>query len=144
MDIVLESQSYLDYTAAAMTKLFIIGLGGFIGSVLRYLVGGLAQGFSQSVSFPYGTFAVNLLGCFSVGLCAHLADARGVFSDSSRAFVFIGLLGGFTTFSAFANETFNLLHDGETPSALLNIVGQVALCLGTVWCGRAAAYWIWR
>lgn len=131
-------------TAIIMTKLFLIGMGGFMGSLLRHLLSGVAQGLSRSVSFPYGTFAVNVAGCFFIGLCAHLADARGAFSDASRAFVFIGLLGGFTTFSAFANESFNLLHDGETSLALLNIAGQVAVCLGAVWCGRATAFWIWR
>lgn len=127
-----------------MTRLLIIGIGGFIGSVSRYLVSGFVQGISKSISFPYGTFMVNLIGCFFIGLFAHLADSRGLFSDSSRAFVFIGLLGGFTTFSAFSNETFNLLRDGETSIALLNIFGQVAVCLGSVWFGRAVAFWVWR
>ncbi|MFZ5995322.1 MAG: fluoride efflux transporter CrcB [Thermodesulfobacteriota bacterium] len=125
-------------------KLFIIGIGGFIGSVSRYLVSGFFQGIFKSISFPYGTFMVNLIGCFFIGLFAHLSDSRGLFSDSSRAFVFIGLLGGFTTFSAFSNETFNLLHDGETPLAVLNILVQVVICLGSVWFGRAVAFWIWR
>lgn len=127
-----------------MTKLFIIGAGGFVGSVLRYLVSGLAQGLSKSISFPFGTFAVNLLGCFLIGLLAHLSESEGVFSDSSRAFVFIGILGGFTTFSAFSNETFNLLRDGETSFALFNILGQVVICLSAVWFGRAVAFWVWR
>jgi fluoride exporter len=127
-----------------MMKLIIIGIGGFIGSVSRYLLSGFVQGLSKSISFPYGTFAVNLVGCFFIGLFAHLSDSRGLFSDSSRAFVFIGLLGGFTTFSAFSNETFNLLHDGETSLAFLNILGQVVICLSSVWFGRAVAFWVWR
>jgi CrcB protein len=127
-----------------MTKLFIIGLGGFIGSVLRYLIGGLAQDLSRSISFPYGTLTVNVLGSFFIGLFAYLSDARGVFSDLSRAFVFVGIMGGFTTFSAFSNETFNLLRDGESSLALLNIFGQVTICIGSVWLGRAVAFWIWR
>ncbi len=127
-----------------MTKVFIIGIGGFIGSVLRYWASGFAQGLSKTLSFPYGTFAVNIIGCFFIGLFAHLSDSRGLFTDSSKAFVFIGLLGGFTTFSAFSNETFNLLHDGETALAFLNILGSVAFCLGSVWLGRAVAFWVWR
>jgi len=127
-----------------MTKLLIIGIGGFIGSVLRYWVSGLAQGISRTISFPIGTFAVNIIGCFFIGLFAHLSDSRGLFTDTSRAFVFIGLLGGFTTFSAFSNETFNLLHDGEMTLATLNIVGQIVLCIGSVWLGRAVAFWVWR
>jgi CrcB protein len=127
-----------------MTKLFIIGIGGFIGSVIRYLLSGSVQGLSKSISFPYGTFAVNLVGCFFIGLFAHLSDSMSLFSDTSRAFVFIGVLGGFTTFSAFSNETFNLLHDGQTSLAFLNILGQVAIGLGSVWFGRAVAFWVWR
>ncbi len=127
-----------------MIKLITIGLGGFIGSVLRYLMSGAVQSLSRSISFPWGTFAVNLIGCFSIGFLSHLSETRGLFAESSRAFVFIGLLGGFTTFSAFSNETFNLLRDGETGLALLNIGGQVILCLGLVWLGRAVAYGIWR
>ena len=127
-----------------MTKLFIIGIGGFIGSILRYLISGFAQGLSKSISFPYGTFAVNVLGCFFIGLFSHLADARGVFTNASRAFVFVGILGGFTTFSAFSNETFNLLRDGQSSLAFLNITGQIVICLSSVWFGRAIAYWIWR
>lgn len=126
-----------------MTKLLLIGAGGFIGSVCRYLLSGLVQGLSRSISFPFGTFAVNLAGCFFIGLFAHLSESRGFLSDSSRAFVFVGLLGGFTTFSAFSSETFNLLRDGETSLAFLNILGQVALCLLSVWLGRAGASWVW-
>ena len=127
-----------------MTKVLIIGIGGFIGSVFRYLLSGFVQGISKSISFPYGTFAVNIVGCFLIGFFAHLSETRAVLTESSRSFVIIGLLGGFTTFSAFSNETFNLLRDGETSLAFLNIIGQVVICLGAVWCGRAVAYWIWR
>jgi CrcB protein len=85
-----------------------------------------------------------VIGCFFIGLFSHLADARGVFTDTSRAFVFVGILGGFTTFSAFSNETFNLLRDGQSSLAFLNITGQIVICLSSVWFGRAIAYWIWR
>lgn len=127
-----------------MTKLFIIGMGGFIGSVLRYLAGGVVQTISKSMSFPFGTFFVNVFGCFLIGLLAYLSESRGLFSDSSRAFVFIGILGGFTTFSTFSNETFNLIKDGETFLALVNILAQVFFCLIAVWLGRSLAQLIWR
>lgn len=127
-----------------MTKLFIIGIGGFIGSVLRYLASGAAHNLTRSVSFPYGTFAVNVLGCLVIGFLSQLSETRGLFSDTSRAFVFIGILGGFTTFSAFSNETMNLLRDGETSLALINAIGQVTVCLAGVWLGRSAAYFVWR
>ena len=91
-----------------MLTILLVGIGGFIGSVLRYLVGGWAQQLSKSVQFPYGTLTVNLLGCFVIGLLSQLAEARGLFTPETRALVFIGMLGGFTTFSSFSNETFNL------------------------------------
>jgi len=127
-----------------MLRLLAIGAGGFLGSVLRYLASGLAQALSRSAEFPWGTFAVNVAGCFTIGFLAHLAEARGAFTDLTRAFVFIGVLGGFTTFSTFGNETFNLLRAGQGWLALANAAGQLALGLGGVWLGRIAAYAIWR
>ena len=124
-------------------KVFLVGAGGFAGSVLRYLFSGYVQNVSGSIGFPYGTLAVNLLGCFVVGLLSHLADVRGVFNTEARAFVFIGILGGFTTFSTFGNETMNLLRDGENASAMLNIGGHVVAGLFFVWVGRTIAYLIW-
>jgi fluoride exporter len=125
-------------------KLFLAGLGGFIGSSLRYIVTGYVQQSSRSISFPYGTLAVNLAGCFIIGFLSQLADTRGVFSAESRTFVFVGLLGGFTTFSAFGNETMNLWRDGQNGLALANIAAHLVLGLGAVWVSRALAYQIWR
>ena len=127
-----------------MTKLLLIGAGGFIGSVLRYLVGGAAQALSQSIAFPYGTLAVNILGCFFIGLLSELADVRGLIGAETRAFLIVGILGGFTTFSAFGNETMNLIRDGEAALALMNVGAQVLLGLGAVWLGYTLAYVIWR
>jgi CrcB protein len=127
-----------------VNKLLLVGMGGFIGSVLRYLVSGYVQQLAQSVEFPYGTLVVNLTGCFIIGLLSQLADARGVFTAETRVFVFIGLLGGFTTFSTFGNETMNLLRDGENGFALVNISTHLALGLGAVWLGRTLAFLIWR
>lgn len=125
-------------------KLLYVGLGGFAGSVLRYLASGYVQNVSGSVGFPYGTLAVNLIGCFIIGFLSHLADARGVFSADTRAFVFVGILGGFTTFSTFGNETMNLFRDGENSFALFNIGSHILLGLFFVWLGRSIAYLIWR
>jgi len=127
-----------------MTKLLLIGAGGFIGSVLRYVVSGLAQTLSHSVAFPYGTLAVNVLGCFCIGLLSELFDTRSVIGDDTRAFLIIGILGGFTTFSAFGNETMNLIREGEAALALMNVGSQVLLGLGAVWAGYTLAYVIWR
>jgi CrcB protein len=125
-------------------KLFLAGIGGFIGSTLRYAVTGYAQQLSRSIDFPYGTLAVNLIGCFLIGFLSQLAETRGVFTAESRTFVFIGILGGFTTFSAFGNETMNLWRDGQNGLAMANVAANVLLGLGAVWVSRALAYQIWR
>jgi CrcB protein len=122
----------------------LVGLGGFAGSVIRYLVSGYVQQITKSVDFPYGTLAVNLAGCFIIGLLSQLADSRGVFTAESRVLIFIGFLGGFTTFSTFGNETMNLLRDGENLWAFANVAAHVTFGLGAVWLGRTVAYLIWR
>ena len=127
-----------------MMKLLLIGSGGFIGSVLRYLVSGSVQTASQSIAFPYGTLAVNVIGCLFIGFLSELAESRALLSPDTRSFLVIGILGGFTTFSAFGNETMHLLRDGETALALANIGAQVLLSLGAVWLGYTLAYVIWR
>jgi len=127
-----------------MTKLLLIGAGGFIGSVLRYVVSGLVQTLSQSIAFPYGTLAVNVLGCLSIGFISELADSRALISPDTRVFLVVGILGGLTTFSAFGNETMNLIRDGEPALALMNVSAQVLLSLGAVWLGYTLAYVIWR
>ena len=127
-----------------ITKLLLIGAGGFIGSVFRYAVGGAVQTLSQSVAFPYGTLAVNILGCFWIGFLSELFDTRALISADTRAFLIVGVLGGFTTFSAFGNETMNLIRDGEAALALMNVGTQVLLGLGAVWLGYTLAYVIWR
>lgn len=124
--------------------MMIVALGGALGSVFRYLLGTWTQGLSKSIDFPYGTLAVNLLGCFLIGFLAQLAEARGAFGSESRLFVFIGILGGFTTFSSFGNETVNLLREGGTLNALANVGANVIVGLLLVWLGRTVAFWIWR
>ena len=127
-----------------MAKIFLAGIGGFIGSVLRYSVSGFVQDMSRSIDFPYGTLAVNLIGCFAIGFLSHLAETRGFFTAETRTLIFIGVLGGFTTFSAFSNETINLWREGETLLATINVAAHLVLCLGAVWLSRAMAYQIWR
>ncbi len=127
-----------------MINILLVGVGGFLGSITRYLASGWVQQITQSVEFPYGTLVVNLVGCFVIGLLAQLADARGVFTTETRAFIFVGLLGGFTTFSSFSNETMNLIRDGEMFSALANVSAHIILGLSAVWLGRVVAGAIWR
>jgi CrcB protein len=129
---------------ASITTILYVALGGALGSVSRYLLGTWTQTISKSIDFPYGTLTVNLIGCFVIGFLSQLAEGRGAFTSEARMLVFIGVLGGFTTFSSFGNDTINLLRDGEMVNALVNVGANVIVGLFLVWLGRAAAYWIWR
>ena len=126
-----------------MFKILLAGVGGFIGSTLRYLVSGFVQDWSRSIDFPYGTLAVNLIGCLAIGFLSQLAETRGYFTAEARTLVFIGVLGGFTTFSAFSNETMNLWREGEAALAAINVAAHLLLCLGAVWISRAVAFRVW-
>ena len=138
-----QSRSHFGESHTLRT-LFLIGTGGFIGSILRYLVSGYAQQLSKSIQFPFGTLAVNLMGCVLVGFLAELADHRGVIPAEARSFLIVGILGGFTTFSAFGNETMNLLRDGELWYAFGNIISHTVLGIGAVWLGYSTAYLLWK
>jgi CrcB protein len=92
--------------------LFIIGTGSFIGGVSRYLTSRFIQNTIIS-AFPYGTFVVNLLGCFLIGLIYGLAERGNISSAEWRMFLTVGFCGGFTTFSTFTNENMLLLKDGN-------------------------------
>jgi fluoride exporter len=83
--------------------------------------------------------AVNVLGCLVIGLLGGIAEQRRIFAPEFRLFVFIGILGGFTTFSAFADETAYLVHSGHGAAALLNIALQVMVALFAVWLGGLLA-----
>jgi CrcB protein len=125
-------------------NILLVGIGGALGSISRYLLGTWIQSLSRSIDFPFGTLAVNLIGCFVIGFLAELAEARGAFTPESRAFMFIGILGGFTTFSSFGNDTMNLFRDGQTLNAVANVSANVVFGLLLVWLGRLVAYLIWR
>lgn len=127
-----------------MTNILLVGIGGFIGSVARYLVSGYVQQSMKRMDFPYGILAVNLIGCFVIGLLAGYGESRGVFSEQARAFLFIGILGGFTTFSSFGNDTINLVRESLMINALINVATNVILGLLAVWLGRTISFWIWR
>ncbi len=112
-------------------KLLMIGLGGGLGALARYGLSGLVQG--RGATFPWGTLAVNALGCLLVGAAFERLSA------DARAFVVAGVLGGFTTFSAFGHETVELLRAGHANLALLNAASNVVLGTLAVALGRALA-----
>lgn len=119
--------------------LILIGAGGAIGSVLRYLASGFVQRLDFWGSFPAGTLAVNLIGCTVLGLLAGLSDSRYLFGSGARLLVFIGVLGGFTTFSTFSYETLALIRAGEAAKAALNVSASLLLCLAGTWLGYGVA-----
>ena len=119
-----------------LLKMLFVGLGGFFGAILRYAMSGWAQTISKNSSFPIGTLAVNLIGGFVLGFLYYLAQSRGIFSPEWRLVLFVGLLGGFTTFSTFGNETMLLVQNSELNLALLNIGLHLILGLMAVWVGQ--------
>ena len=110
-------------------KILAIGGGGFIGAVARYLLSTTLQHQVKPEQFPIGIFVVNIVGCFLIGLLAGLFELKSWMNVELRLFVFVGLLGGFTTFSTYLNDTYILGKDGEFIAALLNVGGQVIVGL---------------
>lgn len=122
---------------AALINAAIVGSGGFVGALARYGLGGWVQRQVPLTTFPYGTLAVNLLGCLLIGVLAGLAESRQLFGPEFRTFALIGLLGGFTTFSTFGYETFAMLRDAEYLRGTVNVAVHVILGLALVWVGYA-------
>ncbi len=121
---------------AAEVLLTLLGAG--LGAVLRYALGGWAN-HRLGPEFPWGTLAVNVAGCFLVGLLFYLLQEREAAGETARAAVFVGLLGGFTTFSSYGLQTFALLRDGRAGSAALNVVASNLLGVLSGGAGYAAA-----
>lgn len=124
-----------------MPNFLIAGMGGFIGSALRYLLSGWVQRFCGEPWFPYGTLSVNMIGCLLIGLLGGLADNRGVFSHEVRLFIILGMLGGFTTFSTFGYETLALFRDQQIFLALVNVSVHVVLGVFAAWLGYTISNW---
>jgi CrcB protein len=116
-------------------QIFFVGLGGFCGASARYLLSGWVQRLSRQAVFPLGTFVVNMLGCLVIGWLGGLVVHRSLLGPQARLFILTGLLGGFTTFSTFSLETFNMLRDGQFTGAFANVAGQVILGLIGVFIG---------
>lgn len=115
-----------------MQNLIFVGLGGFFGSVLRYLVSGWVQRLSDTALFPYGTLSVNVVGCLLIGLLGGWADNTELFSPGTRLFLLLGVLGGFTTYSTFGYETVALLRDRQMLAAMASVGLHLLLGFGAV------------
>jgi CrcB protein len=120
-----------------MRLLLLVGAGGCVGSMLRYAVAAALLRARVTPGFPFATLAVNVAGCLGLGLALGVLEARGGLSPAMRAFLIVGVLGGFTTFSAFGGETFHLLRTGQATTAFASIVLQLALGIGAVALGHA-------
>lgn len=116
-------------------RYLLIFAGGGIGAVLRYVLSSGLQRAVEGWTFPIGTFVVNMIGCFLIGLIMEMSQTKALLQGEARIFITVGLLGGFTTFSSFGYETMTLLRDGQYVDAGLNAVLQVVLGLLFVWIG---------
>jgi fluoride exporter len=114
-------------------QFILVALGGALGAVARWKAGGLALHHTPQWRFPVGTFAINVIGCLVAGILAGLVVKRDLFAPDTRLFLFTGVLGGFTTFSAFGVETVYLLRRGEHGVALAYVVLSVACGVGGLW-----------
>lgn len=110
-----------------MRETVIVGIGGLIGSVLRYQAGGWILRHSEGWRFPLHTFMINITGCLLIGVIAGFAEKYSITSPEAKLFLLTGLLGGYTTFSAFGFETLTLIRNAELPIAIsyaiLSVVG---------------------
>jgi CrcB protein len=122
-----------------MKGILLVALGGALGSVARFKLSGYVLHHTIDWRFPAGTFAVNVIGCLIAGILAGLAEKYDLFSGDTRIFLFTGILGGFTTFSAFGLETMFLLKRGEVLIAGANIVLSVIAGLLALWLGLGLA-----
>ena len=117
-----------------MSLWFLVGLGGFVGAILRYWVNGWIQ--SGHLTFPLGTLGVNFLGSLLLALVMYASEYRGLFGEETRVFLTIGVLGSFTTMSTFSFESMKLLEQNEHMMFGLNLVGTVSLCLLAIYLGK--------
>jgi CrcB protein len=120
-----------------LSQLLIVGAGGFIGSAMRFVVSSSVQRLVAPSLMPYGTLAVNVLGCLAIGILGGLAESRFALEPAQRLFLMAGILGGFTTFSAFALESLALFDDGAFMKAVFNVVAQLILGFGAAIAGYA-------
>ena len=125
-----------------MFKCALIFLGSGVGGVCRYALSGWVQRLGNG-SFPLGTLAVNVIGCVLIGFLTGGFSGRLLMREEYRIALVVGILGGFTTFSAFGMETFALLNDGQFARATMNVAASVGAGLAAVWIGyRLAEHWL--
>lgn len=120
-----------------MYTILLVGIGGFIGAILRYVLGGWIQ--NSFVNFPIGTLVINTIGSFFLGLIMYLSEYQGFFDDKTRIFLTIGIIGAFTTLSTFGYESFRLLDDSRLILMTINVVSTVLFSMLAVYIGKIVA-----
>ena len=131
-------------TKFLITKFLIIGAGGFTGAILRYVLSGLIQNlniFSNS-KFPAGTLAVNITGCLIIGFLSNFDEIQNFFSPELKLLIFTGVLGAFTTFSTFGNETVQLINEQRIGLAITYVVLHIVFGIFAVFTRRYFASFI--
>ena len=116
-----------------MKEILLVAVGGALGSAARYSMSGFILHHTLQHKFPYGTFAVNVIGCLLAGVLVGLAEKHDLISMEGRIFLRTGILGGFTTFSAFGVETIHLLRRGDFLVASSYVVFSVVCGLAALW-----------
>ena len=124
-----------------MNLLLLVGIGGFIGAILRYSASGFIQ--NGMASFPLGTLGVNVIGSFFLGFVMYASEYQGIFSEETRVFLTLGILGAFTTMSTFSYESFKLLENNEFILLSINIIGTLMLTIGAIYLGRLVVLALW-
>jgi fluoride exporter len=114
--------------------LFLIFLGGGLGSILRFVTGKWISSL-HSQQFPYGTLAANITACLVLGFVIGLADHKQIISPTTRLFWAVGFCGGFSTFSTFSAETISLLQNGFHFSTVLYVIGSLVFCISATYAG---------
>lgn len=120
-----------------MYTVLLVGIGGFIGATLRYVLGGWIQ--NGFVNFPVGTLTINTIGSFFLGLVMYLSEYQGLFSEETRIFLTIGVIGAFTTLSTFGYESFRLLDDSKLTLLAINLISTVLFSMLAVYLGKIVA-----
>jgi CrcB protein len=113
----------------------LVGAGGFVGAILRYVAGGFIQ--KSMAVFPMGTLVINFSGSLALGLIMYSSEYAGLFDNESRLFLTIGVLGAYTTMSTFSYESFRLLDENQPLLFAANVLGTVASCILAVYLAKA-------
>ncbi len=118
-----------------MMNIILVGMGGFVGAVSRYLLGLGVNAIVPASKFPFGVMAANIIGSFMIGVLWGISEGNPIFKDKYALFLIVGVLGGFTTFSSFSLDNLKLLSEGMFLYAIMNIIISVSAGLFFTWLG---------